>query len=218
MNGTPTIVIPARSGSKGWPRKNVSLFDHTASIIPSEYRSKVTVTTDDDSIAGLAEQYRFKVIDRPPELARDESDIKSTLRHIVTPDLCEPRETIIMLYLTYPNRTWDEVKTMYNMFVSKSCKSMLCRQPVKTHPCLTMLDNKDGTGTQVFKHNYYQRQQYPECFEISHYICMFRAGELSKLNRNMYNINTQYYNIERVIDVDHESDYKQFLKNHEYKD
>lgn len=209
--GSPTIIIPARSGSKGWPRKNVSLFDHTARTIPSEHRDNVVVTTDDDSIAGMAETYNYQIINRPPEISKDDTDIKSTLQHVLDINSCTPKEVIIMLYLTYPGRTWDDVTNMYNHFVSSNAKSMLCRQPVKTHPCLVMLDNGDGTGKQVIKHSHYQRQQYPECFEISHYICMFRVSEFKKLNKNMYNSNTKYFSVDRVIDVDHEHDYKQYI-------
>lgn len=207
----PRIIIPARAGSKGWPRKNVTLFDHTARIIPKEYREYVTVTTDDESISGLAEEYNFKVHTRPESLAQDSTDIKNTIIETMTANPHKSTELVIMLYLTYPSRTWDDVTEMYNMFVSNGARSMLCRQPVKTHPCLVMYDNKDGTGKQVIPHRHYQRQQYPECFEISHYMCMFRARELPRLNKNMYNSRTIYYNIDRVVDVDSETDYKQYI-------
>lgn len=209
--GSPTIVIPARSGSKGWPRKNVSLFDHTASIIPKKYGDNVIVTTDDETVTGLAESYNFKTLQRPERFSKDSADIKGVVKHVMQSTGYKPTDTVIMLYLTYPERTWNQVETMYNEFVSTNSRSMLCRQPVKTHPCLTMFDNGSGKGTPVIDHQLYQRQQYPECFEISHYICMFRAGELNKLNKNMYNENTTFHSINRVVDVDHEKDYKVYL-------
>lgn len=214
----PTIVIPARAGSKGFPRKNLKLFDHTARIIPDEHRKSVIVTTDDPGVAGMAETYGFKVHERDPVLAQDDTDIKTTLKDVLKQDTIEPADTVIMLYLTYPSRTWDDVSSMYNSFVSAKAKSMLCAQPVKTHPCLVMFAEKDMTGSQVIKHNFYQRQQYPECFEISHYMCMFRAKELNKLNKNMYNEETKYYSIPRVVDVDSEQDYNQYIETYEYKD
>lgn len=216
--GSPTIIIPARSGSKGWPRKNVTLFDYTAKTIPTEHRDQVIVTTNDESIAGMASTYKFKLHDRSQELSQDRTDIKSVVQQLVSSDTHAPDEIVIMLYLTYPQRNWDDVTSMYNQFVSSGAKSMLCRQPVRTHPCLTMLDNGDGTGTQVIKHRNYQRQQYPACFEISHYMCMFRAGELSKLGRNMYNTKTRYYSIDRVVDVDSVNDYNNFKDIYEHQD
>lgn len=207
------IIIPARAGSKGWPGKNIRLFDHTASIIPPEYRSSVIVSTDDPTITGLAESYNFEVRDRPENLASDRSDTKSVVRDLVKEYKIKPSSTVIMLYLTYPNRTWDDVTGMYNTFTSSQARSMLCQQPVKTHPCLMMFPGPNSTGIQVVKHDLYQRQQYPECFELSHYICMFKPNELKKLNKNMYNEDTQYYSIERTIDVDCESDYNMYIES-----
>ena len=206
------IIIPARAGSKGFPGKNVRLFDHTASIIPTSYKKQVTVSTDDDTVAAMAKSYNYSIHNRSEQSASDTADVKSVVQEIVTPEFCEPRDVIIMLYLTYPERTWKQVESMYTEFVSKQAKSMLCRQPVKTHPCLVMLETPGGTGKQVYPHRHYQRQQYPPCFEISHYICMFRAGEVTKLGKNMYNKNTLYHSIDRVVDVDSELDYKQYIE------
>lgn len=207
------IIIPARAGSKGWVRKNLKLFTHTADIIPPQYRKNVIVTTDDIQIAALCNDYGFQVHHRDESISQDDTDTLTTVKDVVYSTDPEPSDLYIMLYLTYPGRTWDEVQHMYNHFVSNKSKSMLCRQPVKTHPYLVMYPSTDNKGKLVIKHNKYQRQQYPECFEISHYMCMFRASELCRLGRNMYNSNTQYYSIDNVIDVDSETDYQNFINN-----
>lgn len=211
------IIIPARAGSKGWPRKNVSLFDYTASIIPIKYKKLVTVSTDDPQIVGLCEKYNFKVHHRDEEYATDSCDTKSAITNTLSQTKLTGDDIVIMLYLTYPGRKWADVESMYNTFVCSQYKSMLCRQPVKTHPYLTMYEAADCTGKLVVNHSCYQRQQYPVCFEISHYICMFRYNELRKLGKNMYNKNTRYYNIDRCIDVDNESDFNLYKTQHEYK-
>jgi hypothetical protein len=38
------------------------------------------------------------------------------------------------------------------------------------------------------------------------------------LNKNMYNEETKYYNIPRVVDVDSEQDYNQYIEKYEHKD
>jgi len=212
------IVIPARAGSKGWPRKNVRLFDYTADIIPQKYKKLVTVSTDDIQVAALAQKHGYKVHDRPANMAEDTSDIKTTMTDILSYEDVAGDDIIIMLYLTYPYRKWEDVETMYNSFVTRKSRSMLCKQPVLSHPCLMMYNTKDDKGIPVIDHNHYQRQQYPECFEISHYICMFRAGTLPRLGKNMYNSNTTYYSIDRCVDVDCEEDFLKYKKQHEYKD
>ena len=205
------IIIPARAGSKGWPGKNVMLFDCTASKIPGEFRNKVIVSTDDIQITALSEKYGYQLHERSSETSADTADIKSAIKEIVSAGDYKTTDVIVMLYLTYPDRDWDHVIQMYNTFISNECRSMLCAQPVKTHPYLVMYDAPGNTGKQVIRHSCYQRQQYPECFELSHYICMFRVGEISRLNKNMYNTKTQFYSIPRTIDVDSEDDYKQFM-------
>lgn len=207
------ILIPARAGSKGWVRKNLKLFTHTADIIPEQYRKRVIVTTDDVQIMALCEDYGFKVHHRDENLAKDNTDTKSTIVSVLDQLDYKPSDTFIMLYLTYPSRTWDDIQMMYNKFINSKSRSMLCRQPVRTHPYLTMYPGDNDTGKLVVDHHAYQRQQYPECFEISHYICMFRAKELSKLGKNMYNKQTKYYPIDRVMDIDSESDYKLYIKS-----
>lgn len=209
------IIIPARAGSKGWVRKNLKLFTHTADSIPGQYRSRVIVSTDDLQIAALSEDAGFTVHNRSEETSQDVTDTKATVTEVIDSLETTPTDLFVMLYLTYPTRTWDDVQGMYNKFISTKCSSMLCRQPVKTHPYLVMYPGEQDTGKLVINHRAYQRQQYPECFEISHYMCMFRAGELPKLGRNMYNKNTKYYPIERVIDVDSETDYKNFINIYE---
>lgn len=211
------IIIPARAGSKGWVRKNLKLFQHTAEIIPQQYRRSVVVTTDDIQIAALAEEYTFRVHHRDSDISKDDTDTLTTIKDVVYGLDPSPNDLFVMLYLTYPGRTWDDVQNMYNDFASSGCKSMLCSQPVKTHPYMVMYPGDKNTGRQVVRHSKYQRQQYPDCFEISHYICMFRASELCRLGRNMYNKKTRYHPIDNVIDVDSETDYEQFINTNEPK-
>ena len=59
------ILIPARAGSKGFPRKNLKLFDYTASSIPKSFADRVTVLTDDPDIAEKAFSWGFNHVNRP---------------------------------------------------------------------------------------------------------------------------------------------------------
>jgi len=201
------IIIPARAGSKGWPGKNRRLFNHTIDIIPSDYKKYVLVSTDDVEIANKCDRLKIGCELRDPKLAADKTDIKSVLTNIGKRYKYKPTDLIVMLYLTYPDREWSHVEDMYLTFASNGYQSMLCRQPVLSHPCLTMIETGTDTGTPVMNHDMYQRQQYPECFELSHYVTMYRQQELKHLNKNLYNQDTRYYSIDRCVDVDHEQDY-----------
>ena len=78
-NNKILVVIPARGGSKGIPRKNVRLLDGQPYSInvakSSEYVDDVVVTTDDSEIALLSEKFGASVIRRSEELSTDETPL-----------------------------------------------------------------------------------------------------------------------------------------------
>ena len=78
-----------------------------------------------------------------------------------------------------------------------------------------MFREEGDKGKQIIEHNLYRRQDYPECFELSHFICIFRANELESLNKNLYNSNTTFYKVKRPVDVATKKDLERYYdKNH----
>lgn len=78
-NNMILVVIPARGGSKGIPRKNLRLLDNKPLISysigiakASQYVDDVVVTTDDSQIALIAEKFGASVVRRSEELSTDE--------------------------------------------------------------------------------------------------------------------------------------------------
>ena len=78
-NNKILVVIPARGGSKGIPRKNIRLLNNRPLISysigiarASKYVDDVVVTTDDSEIALIAEKFGASVVRRSSELASDE--------------------------------------------------------------------------------------------------------------------------------------------------
>ncbi|MBQ6099467.1 MAG: UDP-2,4-diacetamido-2,4,6-trideoxy-beta-L-altropyranose hydrolase [Methanobrevibacter sp.] len=78
-NNLILVVIPARGGSKGIPRKNLRLLNNKPLISysieaakASQYVDDVVVTTDDSQIALIAEKFGASVVRRSDELATDE--------------------------------------------------------------------------------------------------------------------------------------------------
>lgn len=193
-------VIPARKGSKGFPGKNRKLFDFTYGIIPKECRDRTIITSDDDYILDMVKDCRK--IKRDKFLSSDIANIKLVMCDVVNQFDLRDDDIIIMLYLTYPQRTWDDVNKAFDRFLYSYADSLLCKKDVKTHPYLCI----DKNGSQIVSHDLYRRQDYPKCYEISHFISIFRVGELQNLNNNLYNDNTYFHYIEDVIDVDYEND------------
>ena len=83
-------IIPARGGSKGVPRKNVRRVGGiplvgraVAAALAAERVDRVVVSTDDDEIAAVAEEWGAQVVRRPAEIAGDTASSESALLHVL---------------------------------------------------------------------------------------------------------------------------------------
>ena len=205
-------VIPARKNSKGLYYKNRLLFGATAETVRSVHKD-VIVTTDDEILINRASEYEFKVRIRPEEFAQDNTVIKTVLHDVINYYRMEQDDIIILLYLTYPERTWLDICNGLNFFYRTKAKSMLCKKDwIGTHPCLCMWDMGNCKGKQLFYHNYYRRQDYPRVFEISYFLVIFKVSEFGKLNNQLYNDSTVFMPIDRKIDIDTIEDYNRYME------
>jgi CMP-N-acetylneuraminic acid synthetase len=200
------IVIPARRNSKGLPFKNRSLISKVINEIPEEIMRNVTISTDDEEIKSKFSH--IKIHHRSEEVSLDTSSTKETLVECCAD--FNPEDLIVCLYTTYPERTWESVLSSIDFFRSNNCKSLLCKKEPEVSPFLMMFEQEGNRGRQIIKHNLYRRQDYPKCFEISHFIIIFLKKELDKLNNNLYNEDTLFFPIDECIDVDTKEDLEKY--------
>lgn len=200
-------VIPARAGSKGLPGKNRMLFQKTASKIPDGF-ADVIVSTDDVEIMHYANEYGFTIRVRDSNLSSDFADTRQVLRDVAL-NMHED-DIICLLYLTYPERTPDDILNAIETMYRTQARSLMCKKPVDTHPYLALYELPDGRGMQVVNHDLYRRQDYPPCFELSHFVFCCYVGELQYLNRNLYNSRTVFMPIEKKYDIDTESELREY--------
>ena len=90
MTSRSLCIVPARGGSKGIPRKNLSvlggrtLLDWTLDSLQSAVSPvRVIVSTDDESIADVAQKRDVEVRIRPEELASDSATTESVIQDVV---------------------------------------------------------------------------------------------------------------------------------------
>lgn len=193
-------VIPAREGSKGFVHKNRRLWPYTENLLKSNGIKNVIVSTDDPEIKKLAAS--FTIHNRKKETSSDSASTKSVLLEIIKDFNMLPDDEIILLYLTYPERIYKDIYDAYKKYRFMKADSLLCKKPVKTHPYLCIYED----GAQVIEHNLCRRQEYPQVYEISHYIGIFKVSGIKDLNNNLYNSKTVYYDISDIVDVDYEED------------
>ena len=152
------IIIPARKGSKGLPGKNRLLFEHTISKIPKIYKKDVIVTTDDEVIIEQLSSSECKTLKRQKTLSEDTTSTRDVLQDAIDKYNISEDEQIIMLYLTYPERTWKDIEQALEFYSKTKARSLLCCSDVKVNPFLSLksdifvpeLDKLSMCSTTVF--------------------------------------------------------------------
>ena len=111
-------VIPARGGSKGLPRKNLTPLGGVPLVVRTIAAARgaaliqaVYVSTDDPEIAAASRAAGAAVIDRPAEIATDEASSESALMHALEMIEAEsdPVDVLVFLQCTSPFTTPAEV-------------------------------------------------------------------------------------------------------------
>ena len=203
------FIIPARKGSKGFPHKNRVLFDFTARSLASLPPQSIIVSTDDSVIKTKALEFGFYVHDRSEKNSDDFASVKQVIVEVVE-DFDLDKKLIHVLYLTYPERNLNDIEKARLFLENNGATSLLCRKKTNSHPYLCFESLPNHKAKPVIEHTLYRRQDYPECFEVSHFISIFSTEELNKLSDQLYNENTIFYSIEDKIDVDHEEDFLKY--------
>jgi len=157
MSEKPSIAcfIPARSGSKRVPNKNVRylggkpLIAHTIkSADESGIFKDIIVSTDSDKIAGISKEYgAFAPFLRPAEFAQDLSpDIEWVLHAINTlKDDGKTYDAFSILRPTSPFRTSDTIRRALGVFLNAGAvDSLRAVERCKQHPAKmwTVQDNR----------------------------------------------------------------------------
>lgn len=117
-------VIPARGGSKGVPRKNIRPLAGEP-LIGHSLRSAgqvaeidlLVVSTDDAEIGEVARKYGVRVIDRPAELAADNSSTEAALLHALDVLEAEGQQFDVILVLE-PTSPLRSARTILNAIVT----------------------------------------------------------------------------------------------------
>ena len=212
-------IIPARSGSKGLPGKNIKelngdpLIAYTIkAAISCEEISRIIVSTDCSEIARVAISYGAEVpFLRPKELSTDESIAIDA--YIYTLKRLEETESIsfsdvIILQPTSPLRSTDNIKEAIRLYWSKSCKSLISMVE-SNHPPRWLLDlDKNMKILSTRLNSFKNRQEEPKKFIPNGAIFIVKKDLL--MERKLYAIDSYAYVMSRrnSIDIDDMVDFK----------
>jgi CMP-N-acetylneuraminic acid synthetase len=210
------VVIPARGGSKGIPKKNIKLMNgkpliyYTIDVARSLFEDcDICVSTDDEDIIATVERYGLKVpFRRPEELATDTATTNDVLLHALDyyESLAIKYETIILLQPTSPLRMKKHVEeaiVLYNdtidMVVSvreSHLAQVLCQE------------NEKGYLVSIFNKDNLRRQDIAEYYEYDGSVYIINAMSLK--NKGLSNMDKKVKYIisaECSIDIDNQLDW-----------
>ena len=114
------FVIPARKGSKGFPLKNRKLLGYTIKEIPRKIHQKTIISTDDKEIIKKVSNTQIKIIKRDPKLCGDKVSVRDVMKDVVKKCGLKNSDVIVMLYLTYLGRKFQEIKNSNNFIVQEN--------------------------------------------------------------------------------------------------
>lgn len=153
----PLVVIPARGGSKGIPHKNIKPLGgkplicyaiDTARKLTSD--ENICVSTDDDTIIKVVEDYGLKVpFKRPDYLATDNAVTNGVLLHAL--DFYEQRgnhyDVVVLLQATSPFRRAEDVIEAVKLY-DDNIDMVTSVMPAKCNPYYDGFeDNAEGLLT-----------------------------------------------------------------------
>ena len=128
-------IIPARSGSKGLPDKNIRLVNGKPLIaytieaaLQSGCFDTVHVSTDSEKYAEIAREYGAdEPFLRSPELASDTASSWDAVREVLAKysALGKTFDTMMLMQPTSPLRTAQDVKDAYALMHEKNAKSVI---------------------------------------------------------------------------------------------
>lgn len=174
-----SIIVLARSGSKGVPGKNWASVAGRPCIawtldaaLAARSAAVVAVSTDDPRIAEIAHNMGAVIVQRPAELATDTARVDDALRHAV--GFLESRNLspmfgtrpVVMLYANVPIRPRGLIDHAVELLATSGADSVQSYQPVgKHHPWWTCRVQPDGRvapweGDALFN-NCFRRQDLP---------------------------------------------------------
>lgn len=141
-----TALIPARGGSKRLPGKNIKplcgkpLIAWSIEVaLASKYIDRVVVSTDDEEIKQVSEQFGADVpFLRPSNLANDTASSFDVIKHTIDfLKINQSKQLIVLLQPTSPLRLTEEIDQALEFFINKKAKGVVSISETEHSPLWT---------------------------------------------------------------------------------
>lgn len=213
----PLVVIPARGGSKGIPRKNIKslggkpliqwTIDEAREVFSDEV---ICVSTDDIEIKEVVEHNGLKVpFLRPDELATDTAGTYEVLLHAV--QFYEEKgyipDVLILLQPTSPFRTAEHIKEALTLY-SDDIEMLVSVKETKANPYYVLREEDEkGFLIKSKESDATRRQDVPKVWELNGAIYIINVNTLKEKHLSQFKKVKKYvmgetssYDIDTMLD------------------
>jgi len=214
-------LIPARSGSKGLPNKNIKLLHDRPLIawtieaaIASGVFSKVIVSTDSEEIADISVKYGAQApFIRPDSLASDSAKGMDVVIHAMgwMEQHGHVFDSIALLQPTSPLRNAEDIVNVVKMCAEKKANAIVSVVECEHHPFWSNLLPSDLSMSNFIdcRAKNTNRQDLPRFYRLNGAIYMAK-WEYLKATPNWFSDKTYAYIMprERSVDIDDMIDFR----------
>lgn len=198
------VIIPARGGSKGIPRKNIKplggkpliyyTIDTARAIVPDE---DICVSTDDTEIIDIVEKYGLKVpFVRPLELASDTAGTYEVLVHAL--NYYEVRyqrhyDVVVLLQNTSPFRKKEQVEEALSLYRDE-VDMVVSVKECAANPYYNVFEENAEGYLHICKGEgkYMRRQDAPKVYEYNGAIYIMNADTLKSTHMHKMKKRVKY--------------------------
>lgn len=191
-------IIPARSGSKGLPDKNIlelngnPLISYTIkAAIESNRFSEVMVSTDSEKYAKIAKDYGANVpFLRSDEMSNDSASSWDAVREVLNryKELGKTFEYVALLQPTSPLRDAEDINLLFNIFEEKNANNAVTVTEVD-HPvqwCFELGENNLMDMMASSPYSYMRRQELKPYYRENGAIYLVDAYKIMNPLYNFY--------------------------------
>lgn len=215
-----TALIPARGGSKRLPRKNIKLLVDKPLIAwsietakASKYIDRVVVSTDDEEIKQVSEQYGAEVpFLRPEHLSNDHASSFDVIKHTIEQLGIEyQNHLIVLLQPTSPLRLVSEIDTALEFFVQKNAKGVVSISETEHSPMWSNTLPEDVCMSDFIRPEVQGKrsQDLPKFYRLNGSIYIYETKKLLEKKSIFYDETVFAYETSQntSIDIDTELDF-----------
>ena len=200
-------LIPARGGSRGIRHKNVvplagkPLLQWTIEQArASERLSRTVVSTDSAEIAAVAQELGVPVLDRPADLAADDTPMLDVVRHAID---ATGADAVVLLQPTSPMRTARDIDAAIDLWSAGDADSVvsIVRVPHNLMPTSLLRQADDGTLQPYAGQGESRRQSKPVLYARNGPAVLVVSAETVR-NGSLYGHHSRGYEMSPLDSID----------------